>query len=181
MAWQEWVSNSTLAFFLNAKNDGIVMHLTERRLWTNERLVSVQRHWFLSGRPGVWRVCCRSVSISLSYCSRSFGILITEHAAASRPFFDKVTMHLPGAARPLVVSASGAQTKKYVKSLTVDGDAVDSQRPVITHAQIANGANVEFEMSDTPQAWGSATIYSPRESLSERDANVHARTEREEL
>ena len=90
-------------------------------------------------------------------------------------------MHLPNAARPLVVSASGAQTKQYVKGLTVDGVPVDSERPVITHAQIANGANVVFEMSDTPQAWGSATIYTPSESLSGRDAGADGRTEREEL
>lgn len=86
-----------------------------------------------------------------------------------------MTIHLPRAARPLVVTASGAQTKLYVKNLTVDGVAIDSQRPVVTHAQIANGADVVFEMSDTPQAWGSATIYTPREDISD------FRSEREEL
>lgn len=90
-------------------------------------------------------------------------------------------MHLPGAARPLVVTASGAQTKVYVKSLTVDGVPVDSQRPVVTHAQIANGADVVFEMSDTPQAWGSATIYTPSESMLGKAADPESRAEREEL
>ena len=43
-----------------------------------------------------------------------------------------------------------------MKSLTIDGVSVND--PVITHAQIARGVNVVFEMSDSPQAWGSPTI-----------------------
>lgn len=114
-----------------------------------------------------------------SFRSFLYSILIAEHSV--RPFFDRVTMYLPNAARPLVVTASGAQTKKYVRGLTIDGVAVDSERPVVTHAQIANGANVIFEMSDTPQAWGSATIYTPSESSSRRIASAEGKNEREEL
>ncbi|OCB85571.1 glycoside hydrolase family 92 protein [Sanghuangporus baumii] len=77
-------------------------------------------------------------------------------SAFFRPFFDKVTINLPGAPRPLVITSKGAPTKKYVKSLTIDG--IPLVDPVITHAQIAHGANIVFEMSDRPQAWGSATI-----------------------
>ncbi|KAL5534025.1 hypothetical protein ACEPAG_485 [Sanghuangporus baumii] len=72
------------------------------------------------------------------------------------PFFDKVTVNLPGAPRPLVITSNGASAKKYVKSLTIDG--IPQVDPVIAHAQITHGANIVFEMSDRPQAWGSATI-----------------------
>ncbi|THH04809.1 hypothetical protein EW145_g5249 [Phellinidium pouzarii] len=82
----------------------------------------------------------------------------------SAPFFDKATLHLPGARRPLVITAQGAQSNKYVKSLTIDGMSVNSARPVITHAQIASGANIIFEMSSRPQSWGSETIYQESEN-----------------
>ncbi|EJD03735.1 glycoside hydrolase family 92 protein [Fomitiporia mediterranea MF3/22] len=92
------------------------------------------------------------------------------------PFFDKVTVKLPGAPRPLVISSSGATSKKYVKSLTIDGVALDN--PVITHAQIARGANIVFEMSDTPQAWGSATLnINNARGEGAFDSEVHKRTE----
>lgn len=55
-----------------------------------------------------------------------------------------------------MITAKGAPSKKYVQSLTVDGVAPDE--PIITHAQISRGANIMFEMADSPQAWGSATI-----------------------
>ncbi|VDC01005.1 unnamed protein product, partial [Peniophora sp. CBMAI 1063] len=72
------------------------------------------------------------------------------------PFFDKITVHLPNAPRPLVISARGAATKPYIKSLTIDGEAVET--PVIRHEQIARGAELVFEMSATPQAWASSTL-----------------------
>ena len=73
-----------------------------------------------------------------------------------RPFFDKVTVHLPNAQLPLVISAPGASSKPYIKSLTIDGEAHNS--PIIQHAQISQGAVLVFEMSDTPQAWASSTL-----------------------
>ncbi|KZV62978.1 glycoside hydrolase family 92 protein [Peniophora sp. CONT] len=75
------------------------------------------------------------------------------------PFFDKITVHLPNAARPLVISAPGASNKPYVKSLAIDGQAVDS--PIIRHEQIAQGADIVFEMSAGPQAWASSTLNAP--------------------
>jgi putative alpha-1,2-mannosidase len=68
----------------------------------------------------------------------------------------------------------------------VDGVRVDSQRPVVTHAQIRDGADIVFEMSDTPQAWGSGTIAGDNSSddVSEpvaKEAENEFRTEREDL
>ncbi|KAJ7476835.1 glycosyl hydrolase family 92-domain-containing protein, partial [Mycena galericulata] len=68
------------------------------------------------------------------------------------PFFDKVTLNLPGQATPLTITASGAASAKYVRALRIDGKAVLS--PVIQHAQIAGGADVRFEMSKVPESWG---------------------------
>ncbi|KAJ3538818.1 hypothetical protein NM688_g6463 [Phlebia brevispora] len=84
------------------------------------------------------------------------------------PFFDAVTIDLPGKSTPLVIKSEGAPTKPYVKSLTVNGR--DVQVPVITHSDIVNGGVIVFEMSAEPAPWGSATIASdsngiPRDEL----------------
>lgn len=84
---------------------------------------------------------------------------LTSRIFCISPFFDKATINLPGAARPLVITSTGAPSNKYVKSLSIDGVPVDSASPIFTHDQIKNGANIVFEMSATPQAWGSQTIF----------------------
>ncbi|KAJ6473124.1 glycosyl hydrolase family 92-domain-containing protein [Mycena sanguinolenta] len=68
------------------------------------------------------------------------------------PFFDKVTVNLPGQSKPLVITATGAPSAKYIRGLTVDGEVVGS--PVIRHEQIAAGAEIQFEMSEVPDTWG---------------------------
>ncbi|KZV62243.1 glycoside hydrolase family 92 protein [Peniophora sp. CONT] len=73
------------------------------------------------------------------------------------PFFDKITIHLPAADKPLVIIAPDATTQPYVKSVAVNGEKLE--RPIILHAQIAKGGEIEFEMSGEPQAWASETIW----------------------
>ncbi|KAJ7499911.1 glycoside hydrolase family 92 protein [Mycena latifolia] len=68
------------------------------------------------------------------------------------PFFDKVTLNLPGQATPLTITAQGAASAKYVRALSVDGQVV--LWPIIQHEQIAAGGEVRFEMSDVPETWG---------------------------
>ncbi|KAI0059303.1 hypothetical protein BV25DRAFT_1809203 [Artomyces pyxidatus] len=72
------------------------------------------------------------------------------------PFYDAITIDLPGAKTPLRIVSTGAPTNPYVKSVTVDGESL--QTPVITHAQIAQGGKIVFEMSAEPQAWASETL-----------------------
>ena len=82
------------------------------------------------------------------------------------PFFEKVTIRLPpGAAtggdvseeeRTLVISAPGAPTHPYVKSLKVDGRAVTT--PVLKHGDIVRAHKIEFEMSETPTNWGNRPV-----------------------
>ncbi|VDB92408.1 unnamed protein product [Peniophora sp. CBMAI 1063] len=73
------------------------------------------------------------------------------------PFFDKTTIHLPGAPQPLVITAPGATHQPYVKSITVNGDRLE--RPVILHSQIKDGGEIVFEMSGEPQKWASETMW----------------------
>ncbi|KAJ7775658.1 glycoside hydrolase family 92 protein [Mycena maculata] len=67
------------------------------------------------------------------------------------PFFDKVTLNLPGREKLLVITAQGAASAKYIRALTINGQAVIS--PIIRHEQIAAGADVRFEMSAVPESW----------------------------
>ncbi|KAI7274749.1 hypothetical protein KC345_g6903 [Hortaea werneckii] len=77
------------------------------------------------------------------------------------PFFEKVTIRLPAGAgtggesgqeHDLMITAPGAPKMPFVKSLHVDGKAVD--QPVLTHGQIVNARHIAFEMADMPQSWG---------------------------
>lgn len=72
------------------------------------------------------------------------------------PFFDSLTLDLPGANRPLRITAEGAGggKKKYIKSVTIDGQPWNDI--VLDHGLISDGADIVFEMSDTPQTWGIA-------------------------
>ncbi|PPQ75924.1 hypothetical protein CVT24_002506 [Panaeolus cyanescens] len=68
------------------------------------------------------------------------------------PLFESITIHIPNASKPLRIIAKGARTKKYVKSLTIDGRKVET--PVIQHEWIRDGADVVFEMSAEVEGWG---------------------------
>lgn len=70
------------------------------------------------------------------------------------PFFDKVTLRFPNASRPLVITSKGAPQNPYIKSLTINGEAV--QTPIILHSQIADGGEIVFEMSAEPQEWATS-------------------------
>ena len=80
------------------------------------------------------------------------------------PFFEKVTIRLPAGVasggnvsagreeHELVISAPGAPSNPFVKSLTLDGRSID--KPVLTHGEIVTARKIQFEMADAPQAWG---------------------------
>ncbi|KAK3942772.1 glycoside hydrolase family 92 protein, partial [Diplogelasinospora grovesii] len=83
------------------------------------------------------------------------------------PFFEKVTLRFHPAAttggnavehgekgeRTLTITAPGAPTSPYVKSLKVDGRDVTGA-PVLRHKDIVTAQRIEFEMSDEPTTWG---------------------------
>jgi predicted alpha-1,2-mannosidase len=80
------------------------------------------------------------------------------------PVFTKVVMKLENG-NALVINAPNASEKNvYVKSLKLNG--VPIERAWLRHSEIANGATLDFEMSDTPTDWGSREL--PPTPLSEK-------------
>jgi putative alpha-1,2-mannosidase len=83
------------------------------------------------------------------------------------PFFDKITINLPPRLhnngtqiqerKTLTIVATGAPTKPYIKSLTINGRKVVD--PVIRHEDIVQGGTLVFEMSDKVEAWGNSVLY----------------------
>jgi len=75
------------------------------------------------------------------------------------PLFERISINLnphdhPSSTPPkkLTITAIGARSKPYIKSLTINGISIN--QPIIKHEQIANGAEVVFEMSDKVEVWG---------------------------
>ncbi|MGA4541984.1 GH92 family glycosyl hydrolase [Uniformispora flossi] len=77
-----------------------------------------------------------------------------EYAVGS-PFFDKVTLDLPGARRPLVISAGQAESSPYVQALSLDGTNIT--KPFLSHEALLRGGDLDFTMNAQPQAWGAST------------------------
>jgi predicted alpha-1,2-mannosidase len=73
--------------------------------------------------------------------------------AVGSPFFSKVTLRLPGARRPLVVSSPGnSAATPYVSSLSLNGKPVST--PTLTQRDLTGGGVLRFGMSATPTTWG---------------------------
>ncbi|KAI0795422.1 glycoside hydrolase family 92 protein [Abortiporus biennis] len=81
---------------------------------------------------------------------------VSQEYVVGTPFFDKVTINLPAASKPLVISSPGASTKPYIKSLNVNGKC--TSKPIFKHSDIKDGGLIEFEMSDKPEKWASSTL-----------------------
>ncbi|RDB30237.1 hypothetical protein Hypma_007086 [Hypsizygus marmoreus] len=82
------------------------------------------------------------------------------------PFFDKVTINLPhpphapseekNRKKTLMITARGASTKPYIKSLTINGRLVET--PIVRHEDIKDGGEIVFEMSDKVEGWGNTIM-----------------------
>ncbi len=80
------------------------------------------------------------------------------------PVFTKVTMKLENG-NTLIINAPNASEKNvYVKSLKLNG--VPIERAWLRHSEIANGATLDFEMTDMPTDWGSREL--PPSPLSQK-------------
>jgi len=100
---------------------------------------------------------------------------------ANSPFFDSVTLELPvlGSGRgdapvstKLHISAPGAPSQPYVRSLRVHGRNMDG--PIITHADIVRGGHIKFDMSAEPQPWASGTLTAGTDQSGELHSGVQA-------
>lgn len=126
----------------------------ERRLRSNERVVHFQHDGILPSESRFRRICYWSVS-HLDYC-----IILPSESLFKRPFFDEMIIDWPpvtsnsvqSSSKRLTIKSSGASQKQYVKSLTVNGENIDT--PILVHEQIVNGGEIVFEMSDEIQDWG---------------------------
>lgn len=81
------------------------------------------------------------------------------------PLFDRADVALDNGRTLVVVARNNGPENVYVQSLKVDGK--DWNRAWITHAEIADGATLEFTMGPTPSQWGSAAQDLPRSLTAE--------------
>ncbi|GAA2817617.1 hypothetical protein GCM10010441_47690 [Kitasatospora paracochleata] len=79
--------------------------------------------------------------------------------AVGSPFFDKVTLDLPGAHRPLVISSPKAPSSPYVQALSLNGKSIT--QPVLSHSDLTGGGELDFTMNTAPQAWAAKTTPPP--------------------
>ncbi|MFI1092602.1 GH92 family glycosyl hydrolase [Streptomyces sp. NPDC020917] len=75
--------------------------------------------------------------------------------AVGSPFFDKVTLKLPGGHRPLVISSPGAGANPYVQNLALNGKQITE--PFLSQTDLTRGGHLDFTMNAAPQAWAATT------------------------
>lgn len=82
-----------------------------------------------------------------------FPIAGTDTYFIGSPRFTRTTFHLPGG--DLVLDAPDTDNKNiYIDAATLDGQPITRAR--LTHDQLAAGAELRFEMTDTPGDWARA-------------------------
>jgi predicted alpha-1,2-mannosidase len=70
------------------------------------------------------------------------------------PLFDDVTLHLPNGKTCVIIAKSNSAENMYVHSLAINGKPWD--KTFLRHADIVNGATIEFVMGPQPSTWGTA-------------------------
>jgi len=102
-----------------------------------------------SGLPG--NDDCGTMSAWFIFSSLGFYPLAgTELYYLTSPLFPEAVMHL--AKGDITVKARGAPEKIYIKSVKLNGKPID--RVWIRHDEIKDGAELVFELSAAPTAWG---------------------------
>jgi putative alpha-1,2-mannosidase len=113
--------------------------------------------WYIYSALGFYPVDPVSKQYVVGSCVLSLPPITANYLTPSRPFFDKIVIDFPGAPRPLMITAKGAATKKYVKSLHINGRLVSL--PIIEHEDIANGGEIVFEMTEkAAESFASETL-----------------------
>ncbi len=75
------------------------------------------------------------------------------------PLFDKVTIHLENEKTFIIESQNNGAENYYIKSAKLNGK--DYNQTFLKHEDIVEGGKLSFEMSSTPQAWGSLIKEAP--------------------
>jgi hypothetical protein len=83
----------------------------------------------------------------------------SEHYVIGSPLFRKATVHLENG-RELVVNApANSERNVFVQGLTIDGAGHDSV--YISHAELADGGTLTFDMGPEPSQWATAPEAAP--------------------
>lgn len=76
-----------------------------------------------------------------------------EYAIGS-PLFKKVTVHMDNGKDLVINAPDNSRENIYVQSVKLNGEAYDKN--YFKHADLANGAVIDFAMGDTPSDWGTS-------------------------
>ncbi|UJF34875.1 GH92 family glycosyl hydrolase [Paenibacillus hexagrammi] len=81
-----------------------------------------------------------------------------EYAVGS-PLFKKATINLENGKKIVINAPNNSMDNKYVQSLKINGS--DYSKTYINHADLANGAVLDFDMGPNPSSWGSGSDDAP--------------------
>ena len=73
--------------------------------------------------------------------------------AIGAPLFKKATIHLENGKKVVINAPENSKENKYVQGLKINGE--DYSQNFFLHADIANGAILDFGMGSSPSKWGS--------------------------
>ena len=70
------------------------------------------------------------------------------------PLFQKFTLRLPNGKRFVISAPHNSATNVYIQSARLNGEPLD--RPIVTHAQLQAGGELEFDMGPEPSHWAAS-------------------------
>ena len=76
-----------------------------------------------------------------------------EYAIGS-PLFKKVTVHMDNGKDLVINAPDNSKDNMYIQSMKLNGE--DYDKNYLKHADLANGAVIDFVMGDTPSDWGTS-------------------------
>lgn len=92
--------------------------------------------WYILNAMGFYQVCPGKPVYSIG-----------------RPFFDKVTINLPGDNKTFtILTKNNSKDNKYIQSATLNGKELNV--PFIEHKDIAAGGTLEITLTNQPTKWG---------------------------
>lgn len=88
----------------------------------------------------------------------------TEYVIGS-PLFDRATITLPNRKKFVITARMNGPQRPYIRGARLNG--TDFTRNFLTHDQIVNGGELEFEMTSAPQRWGSSRDGRPGSAMTQ--------------
>lgn len=93
-----------------------------------------------NGQTSAWYVCS-----ALGFYTVCPG---TDQYVLGSPIFKKVTLNLENGKKVIISSNSNNKNNRYISSMTINGKSYSKN--YITHSQLINGLNINYEMSSIP-------------------------------